>query len=131
MLRKLCNYLAIIALSLFVGANSVLAGSNAVKDKTEYKKIFVDDDKDFSFYNELIRADGRHTYQIKVEAGKEVRIKIRSLDGIALKIQSPGGQITENEAERFFDVKLTAEGTYTVELASLYLSQYSMEVKSR
>jgi hypothetical protein len=128
MLRKICNYLAVIALCLAVGGTSVLAKVNT---KTEYKKIFVDDQKDFSFYNELIRADGKHAYQIKVEAGKEAKIKIRSLNGVALKIQSPDGQITENTAERYFEVNLSAEGEYLVEIESLYLSRYSMEISSK
>lgn len=128
MLRKICNYLAVIALCLAVGGTSVLAKVNT---KTEYKKIFVDDSKDYSFYNEFIRGDGKHSYTVKVKAGEEVKIKINSSKGVALKIQSPDGQVTENAAERYFEVKLGAEGEYVVEIESLYLSRYSMEISSK
>ena len=128
MLRKICNYLAVIALCLSVGGTSVLAKVNT---KTENKKIFVDDNKDFSFYNEFIRGDGKHAYTVKVKAGEEVKIKINSSKGVTLKIQSPNGQITENATQRFFEVKLGSEGEYTVEIESLYLSRYSMEISSK
>ena len=129
MLRKISNYLAVIALCLSVGGTSVLAYST--KGKTEYKKVFVNDSKDFNFYNEFIRGGGKHSYTVKVEAGKEVKIKIHSSKNIALNIQSPDGQTRTNSAERYFEVKLSAEGEYTVELESLFLSQYSMEVSTR
>ena len=129
MLRKISNYLAVIALCLSVGGTSALADST--KGKTEYKKVFVNDSKDFNFYNEFIRGGGKHSYTVKVEAGKEVKIKIHSSKNIALNIQSPSGQTRTNSAERYFEVKLNAEGEYTIELEAIYLSQYSMEVSTR
>ena len=129
MLRKVCNYLAVMALCLAVGGTSALADST--KGKTEYKKFSVNDTKDFNFYNEFIRSGGKHSYTVKVEAGKEVKIKIRSSQNIALNIQSPDGQTRTNSAERHFEIKLATKGEYTVELESLYLSQYSMEISTR
>jgi hypothetical protein len=130
MLRKICNYLAVIALSLLVGGNAVFANSSTVKGKTENKKIFVDDNKDFSFYNEFIRGNGKHSYTVKVGAGEEVKIKLHSSKSVALKIQSPDGQTQNNAAQRHFEVKLGSEGVYVIEFESLYLSQYSLEISN-
>jgi len=131
MLRKICNYLVIIALSLIVTGNSVLANSTVVKSRNEVKKVVVDDSKDFNFYKGVVPGSGKHSYTVKVEAGQEVQIKIHSANGVALKIQTPDGQVKNNSAEKFFEVRLKNEGEYVVELESLFTSQYSIEISSK
>jgi hypothetical protein len=128
MLRKICNYLAIIALSLIVTGNSVIAHPTVSKGKRDVKQITVDDDKDFNFYNEFLSGGSKHSYTIKVEAGKEVKLKVRASKSVALNIQAPSGQTTKNAAEKYFEVRLSAPGEYTVELEALAIAQYSLEV---
>lgn len=131
MLRKICNYLAVIALSLAVTGNAALANSSVTKNKNGYKAVKVENDKDFHAYREFLRSGGKHSYTVKVETGKEVVIKIKASNNVSLKIQTPDGQIKDNSAEKFFEIKLGTEGEYVVELESLFVSQYSMEVLSK
>jgi len=131
MLRKICNYLVIIALALIVTGNSVSANSSVLTNKNEVRKVVVDDNKDFNYYKGFVSSTGKHSYTIKVDAGQEVQIKIRSANGVALKIQTPDGQIKNNSAEKFFEVRLKSEGEYVVELESFFASLYSMEISSK
>lgn len=131
MLRKICNYLAVIALSLAVTGNAALANSSVTNNKNGYKAVKVENDKAFHAYREFLRSGGKHSYTVKVEAGKDVLIKIKASNNVSLKIQTPDGQIKDNSAEKFFEIKLNTEGEYVVEIESLFVSQYSMEVLSK
>ncbi len=131
MLRKICNYLAVIALSISVAGGSVLANPSVGKNKGGYKTVTVENDKDFHLYKEFLRSGGKHAYTIKVEAGKAVTIKVKASNNVSLKIQAPDGQFNSDEAEKFFEIKLANAGEYVVELESLFVSQYSMEISSK
>ncbi len=129
MLRKICNYLAVIALSIAVSGSSVLANPSVGKNKGGYKTVTVENDKDFHLYREFLRSNGaKHSYTVKVEAGNEVKIKINASNNVSLKIQAPDGQFSSSAAEKFFEIKLSNAGEYVIELESLFVSQYSMEV---
>lgn len=128
MLRKICNYLVIIALSLIVTGNSVLANSTVERSKNEVKKVVVVDSKDFSYYRGFVSGSGKHSYTVKVETGQEVQIKIHSANGVALKIQTPDGKVKNNSTEKFFEVRLKSEGEYVIELESFSASLYSIEI---
>jgi hypothetical protein len=132
MLRKICNYLAVIALSISVAGSTVLANPSVGKNKGGYKTVTVENDKDFHLYKEYLRSGGgKHSYTVKVEAGKEVKIKINASNNISLKIQAPDGHFSSKQAEKFFEIKLLNAGEYVIELESIFLSQYSMEVLSK
>lgn len=131
MLRKICNYLAVIALSVAVTGSSVLANPSVGKNKGGYKTVTVENDKDFHLYKEFLASGGKHAYTVKVEAGKELKIKVKSSNNVSLKIQAPDGQFNSPDAEKFFEINLATEGEYVIELESLFVSQYSMEVSSR
>lgn len=130
MLRKICNYLAVIALSIAVAGSSVLANPSVGKNKGGYKTVTVENDKDFHLYKEFLRSGGKHAYTVKVEAGKEVKIKVKASNNVSLNIQAPDGQFNSRNAEKFFEIKLSNAGEYVIELESLYVSQYSMEVSN-
>lgn len=131
MLRKICNYLAVIALTVGVAGSSVLANPSVGKNKG-YKSVTVENDKDFHLYREYLRSNGgKHSYTVKVEAGREVKIKINASNSVSLKIQAPDGQFNSKQTEKFFEIKLSNAGEYVIELESLFVSQYSMEVRSR
>lgn len=130
MLRKICNYLAVVALTVAVSGSSVLANPSVGKNKGGVKTVRVENDKDFHLYKEFLRSGGKHAYTVKVEAGKEVKIKVRASNNVSLKIQAPDGQFSSQEAEKFFEIKLTNAGEYVIELESIYVSQYSVEVRS-
>lgn len=129
MLRKFCNYLAVIALSVAVTGSTVLANPSVGKNKGGYKTVTVENDKDFHLYREYLRSNGgKHSYTVRVEAGKEVKIKINASNKVSLKIQAPDGQFNSPEAEKFYEIKLSNAGEYVIELESLFVSQYAMEV---
>lgn len=128
MFRKICNYLAVFALSLMVTGNIALANPTASNAKKEVKTVAVDSSKDFNYYVEFIKSGGRHSYNVKVEPGKEVKVRIRSSKGISLNIQKHNGETQNYQNEKVFDVRLRAEGEYVLELESLFISQYSIEI---
>lgn len=131
MLRKICNYLAVAALSIAVSGSTVLANPSSVgKNKDGYKTVTVENDKDFHQYTEFLSGNGKHAYTIKVESGKQVKIKIKASTSVSVKIQAPDGQFNSDEAEKSFEIKLSNAGEYVVELESLFVSQYTMEVLS-
>jgi hypothetical protein len=130
MLRKVCNYLAVLALSLVVTGNAVVANAAVVK-RNGAKTVKVENDKNFHFYQEFLRGGGAHSYSIKVKAGEEVKVSIKATRGVSLKIQAPSGQTTTTKSEKQFEVKLSAEGEYTINLESGNVSQYTLEVLSK
>lgn len=131
MLRKICNYLAVIALSVAVTGSTVLANPSVGKNKGASKTVTVENDKDFHLYKEFIASGGKHAYTVKVEAGKQVNIKVKASNNVLLKIQAPDGYFNSPDAEKFFEIKLANAGEYVIELESLYVSQYSIEVLSK
>lgn len=130
MFRKICNYFAVISLSLIVGG-SALANPKTLSNPAETKEVVVDVDKGSSFYNEFLVSGGKHAYTVKVEAGKQVKIRIHSSRAASLKIQTPNGETKSYSQDKYFDINLLSEGEYVVELSSLFISQYSVEVFNR
>lgn len=130
MFRKICNYLAVIALSMVVAGNSA-ANSNVPTVKSKVKSFSTDVSKNQNFYSEHIAGGGRHSYSVKVEAGKQVKIKIHAENNVMLKITSPDGSVKTASADKFFEVALKAEGSYVVEIESAYNSLYTLEMKKK
>ena len=131
MLRKFYNYLAVLALCAIVSGGSVFANSNVSKNsknKKGVKSVKVADDKDFQLYSELLHAGAKHSYTIKVSEGEQVKVKIHSANGVAVNIQTPAGQTETNQAEKYFELKLTAAGEYTIDVQAPSYAQYTMEV---
>lgn len=131
MLRKFSNYLAVIALSLMVTGNTVLADSASLKKDAKVKTIAVDGSKEFHYYTEFLQSGGKHTYNIKVEAGKEVKVVLRSPKGVSMNIRKHNGEVKNYSAEKYFEVRLRTPGEYVLEVESLSISQYAMEVFNR
>jgi len=128
MLRKICNYLAVVALSLVVSGNAVLAGSTVGKDSKTVKSVKVVEEKDTHFYQAFLRTREKHSYTIKVKAGQKLKVKIHATESVALQIRTPGGQTQNSEAAKYFELKLDNEGEYVVEMQSPFFSQYMLEI---
>lgn len=126
MFRKICNYMAVLSLSLAVTGSAL---ANPTTDpKSPAKEVVVDVVKGGVFFTEIMTAGAKHAYTVKVEPGKQVRIKVRSDNKAALKVQIPGGESKTYGTDKFFDVKLLAEGEYVIEVSSLFISQYSIDI---
>ena len=125
MFRTICNYLAVLSLSLIVGGSAL---ANPLPTNTETMAIVVDETKNFSSYNVFLLTGRKSSYTVKVEAGKEVRLRYSGTSATTLKIQTPDGQIKSFPQDKYFDIILRAEGEYVVELESLFISQYSLKV---
>ncbi|MBX7174989.1 MAG: hypothetical protein K1X72_28690 [Pyrinomonadaceae bacterium] len=125
MFRKISNYFAVFSLSLMILGSSVLANPNSSTTGSKTKAVVVNVDKDSSFYNDFLTSGGKHTYTVKVD--KQTKIKIHSSRGLTLKVQTPNGE-TKTYQDKYFDVNLLGEGEYTIEVSSIFISQYSLEV---
>ena len=125
MFRKISNYFAVFSLSLMILGNSVLANPTTPSTASKTKAVVVNTDKGSSFYNDFLTSGGKHTYTVKVD--KQAKIKIHSSKGLTLKVQTPNGE-TQTYQDKYFDVNLLGEGEYTIEVSSIFISQYSLEV---
>ena len=126
MFRKISNYFAVFSLSLVVFGSSVLANPVVSTEKNE--EVRVDENKDFNFYNAIILSGTKRSYTVKVEAGKEVRVRFNGSRPVALSVKTPDGETKAYSQDKFFDVKLKGVGEYVLELDSTFISQYSLEV---
>jgi hypothetical protein len=128
MFRKISNYLAVLSLSVLVGG-SALAGPVGPTEKNE--EVRVDETRNFNFYNEVIVSGGKHSYTVRVEAGKGVKVRFKGDKAATLKIKTPNGEVKSYSQDKFFELRLRGEGEYVIELESLFINQYSLEVFQR
>lgn len=131
MFNKIGKYLAVLSLSLIVTGNSVLANPTTLPEKDKVETIRVDENKPVDFYTKILAGGDRHAYNIKVEAGKVVKLKVRANSGVGIKVQTPTGEIASYSQDKYFEVTIRTEGEYTVELESNVVSQYSLQVYNR
>lgn len=127
MFRTIRNYLTIISLVLVISTTSLLAAPIAFEG-VKTKTINVDTSKDHSFYNEVLANGGKDTYTLNVGVNKETRVIVRSEKPISLKIQSPDGTFQSYAPEKYFSLELKADGDYTIDLESISVSLYTLEV---
>lgn len=126
MFRKISNYFAVFSLSLVVFGGSVLANPVVSTEKNE--AVRVDENKDFNFYNGFILSGKKRSYTVKVEAGKEVRVRFNGSGPVALSVKTPDGETKSYSQDRFFEVTLRGTGEYVLEFDSTFISQYSLKV---
>lgn len=118
--------MAVLSLSLAVTGSALANPTTNPKRPT--KEVVVDVVKRSVSYTEIIPAGVKHAYTIKVEPGKQVRVKVRSGNDAELKIRTPTGESKTYGQDKVFDVKLLAEGEYVIEISSLFISQYSINI---
>ena len=127
MFRTIRNYLTVISLGLVFSTTSLLAAP-IVFEGAKTKTINVDSSKDHSFYNEVLANGGKDTYTLNVGVNKTTRVVIRSEKAISLKIQAPDGSFQSYAPEKYFSLDLKADGEYTLDLESISVSLYTLEV---
>lgn len=125
MFRKFCNYAAILSLTLVFTGSAVFANYPLPSKNKTFK---VAENKKFSFYHTNIAGAESHTYKITVEPDKTSRIIIRTPEGVSVKIKTASGETKTYSENKFFDIKLLAQGEYEIEIDSLSVSQYKMEI---
>lgn len=127
MFRKICNYAAILSLSLVFTGSAVFA-NYPLPNKNKTKSVKVAENKKFSFFNTIISNGENHSYSVKVESGKTSTIFIRTPVGVNVKVKTPTGETKTYSQNKFFEIKLHNEGTYEIEVEANSISRYSMEV---
>lgn len=128
MFRKICNYFAVFSLSLAVGGSAL---ANPVVVPSKIKTVVIEKNNDFKTYTEVLGNGDKLSYNVKVEAGKEVRIKFNGSSAAKLKIQTPNGETQTYSQDKNFYITLHAEGEYVVELESITISQYTLKFLNR
>lgn len=129
MFSKIRNYLAVLSLSLMVGGSALATTPVISTEKNE--EIRVDETKSVNLYNAFILGGTKHSYTVKVDANKPVRVKFKGAQPTKLKVTTPSGEIKTFSQDKFFEIRLNSAGEYVIELESLSISQYSLEVFNR
>src|SRR5215213_10148340 len=111
MIKNICNYSAIILLSLVVMAGAVSASSH----KLGPVKV---ENKAFSFFNKFLTSKTPQAYSVTVKEGQKTNVKISSKEGVSVKLYLPDGGIKEYKNEEFLDLQFHAAGEYVIELNS-------------
>jgi hypothetical protein len=118
MLKKICNYSAIILLSLVVMTVAVAANPHTEPVKVE--------GKDFSFHSKFLTANNPQAYGITVKDGQVTNVKIRSNEGVSIKIFMPDGVVKEYKNEKQYNLEFHAAGEYIIQLNSTVISKYTL-----
>ena len=127
MFRKLCNYAAILSLSLVFTGSSVLAKSPSSK-VNKMKTTNVSGNKKFNYYQKLITVGEDHSYKITVDQGKTAKILVKTPIGVSVKVKTPVGETKTYEENKAFEINISEAGVYEVILGTSTLSRYSMDV---
>jgi hypothetical protein len=124
MLKNICNYSAIILLSLVVLAGTAVAGKNP--HKAEPVKVNGQN----KFYNKIMTKESPQSYSVTVKEGQETAVKIHSKEGVSVRIHLPNGEIKEYSSEKYFNLEFHAAGEYVIELNSNIGAQYTLKVSA-
>jgi hypothetical protein len=123
MLKNICNYSAIMLLSLVVMAGAVSANPH------KYGPLKVED-KAFNYFNKFLTSKTPQAYSLTVKEGQETDVKIHSNEGVSVKLYLPDGEVREYKNEKFLKLEFHAAGEYVIELNSSVISQYTLKVSS-
>jgi hypothetical protein len=124
MIKNICNYSAIILLTLVMTAGAVSANTH------RFGPVKVED-KPFSFFNKFLTSKTPQAYSVTVKEGQETNVKIKSKEGVAVKLYLPDGSVKEYRGEKFLDFTFHAAGEYVVELNSSEIAQYTLKVLTK
>lgn len=130
MFRKICNYAAILSLSL-VFTNSAVFANYPLLNTKKTKSVKVAENKRFSRYSTNIPNNEYHSYSVRAGSGKKSTVTIRTPLGVSVKIKTPSGEIKTYSENRFYRIELLSAGDYTIELSSNTVTSYSLEVLNR
>ena len=123
MIKNICNYSAIVLLTLVVMAGAVSANPH------RYGPLKIDD-KAFNYFNKFVTRKTPQSYSITVKDGQATNVKINSKEGVSVKLYLPDGGVKEYRDEKFFNFEFHAAGEYVIELNSPVISQYTLKVSS-
>ena len=124
MLKNICNYSAIVLLSLVVLTGAASANSHQFGPE----KI---DGQAYSFFNKFLGVKNPQSYSITLKEGEQTNIKIRSNEGVSVKLYLPDGEVKEFKSEKYFNLEFRAAGEYVVELHTVSLSKYTLEASAK
>lgn len=125
MLKNICNYSALFLLSLVVLANTVSAGSVSANSH-RFGPVKIED-KAYSFYSKFLTAGASESYSVTVKEGQQTTIKIRSNEGVSIKLYLPSGEVKEYKENKNYSLEFQAAGEYVIELHSTGISKYALK----
>ena len=123
MIKNICNYSAIVLLTLVVMAGAVSANPHNGPVKVE--------NKDFNYYSKFLTPKSPQSYGITVNDGQVTNVTIRSNEGVSIKIYMPDGEVKEYKNEKLFNLEFHAAGEYVIQLNSTGISKYSLQTLSK
>ena len=124
MLKNICNYSAIILLSLVVLTSAASANSH------KFGPVKIES-KEFSFFNKFVTVKKPQSYSVTIKEGEETNIKIRSNEGVSVKLYLPDGEVKEYKDEKYFNLEFHAAGEYVIELQSISVSKYTLQASTK
>jgi hypothetical protein len=123
MIKNICNYSAIILLSLVVMTGAVSANPHSGPIKIE--------NTDSNFYSKFLTAKNPQSYGITVQDGQVTNVKIRSNEGVSIKIYMPDGEVKEYKNEKQYQLEFRAAGEYVIQLNSTGIAKYTLQTLSK
>ena len=124
MLKNICNYSALLLLTLVVLAGAVSANPH------KYGPVKVEG-KASGFYNKFLTVKNPQSYSVSVKEGQETNVKIHSNEGVSVKLYLPNGEVREYKDEKYFNLEFHAAGDYVIELNSSSLSKYTLKASTK
>jgi hypothetical protein len=123
MIKNICNYSAIILLSLVVMTSAVSANPHNGPVKIE--------NRDSNFYSRFLTAKNPQSYGIEVKDGQVTSVKIRSNEGVSIKIYMPDGEVKEYKNEKQYNLEFHAAGEYVIQLKAPGIAKYTLQTLSK
>ena len=129
MLKNICNYSALLLLSMVVLANSVSAG--AVSKKSRGSELINVESKSYNYFNRFLSTGSPQSYKLTVKEGQETSVKIRSIEGVSIKLYLPGGEVKQYSEDKNFGLEFRAAGEYLIEVHSANFSKYTFKTSTK
>ena len=124
MLKNICNYSALFLLSLVFAVSAVSANSH------RFGPVKIED-KAFSFYTKFLTNGEPQSYSVTVKDGQQTTVKIKSDEGVSIKLYLPSGEVKEYREDKSFNLEFQAAGEYVVELHAANISKYTLKASTK
>ena len=127
MLKNIRNYSALFLLSLAVLANTVWAGTT---HSHRFGPVKIDAGAS-GVYTKFLTAGQAQAYSITIREDRKTTVKIKSGEGVSIKLYLPSGEVKEYREDKSFNIEFQAAGEYVVEVHSASFSKYTLTASSK
>lgn len=84
--------------------------------------------KNIPVVNRMLTIGANHSYVLKLRQGETAVFTLRSDKGTTVRVKSPSGRVTEQNAEKAHQGVLSGVGEFVIEVSSTELSSYTLTI---